>query len=138
MNHSAQLPPVYISPSDFERLHNIGQTGMKASPAAAELLLRELDRATLARHGTQKAVGIGTPVLFRDESTGRERKVQVVFPNEADPMAGKISILTPIGAALIGLTKGHKMAWLDGRGNRRELRVLEVDAEIEPAGYINV
>lgn len=138
MKQFTELPPVYIAPSDYERLHNLGLAALRTAPNAAELLLQELDRATIARHGTQKSVGIGTPVLFRDENSGREREVRVVYPNDADPMSGRISILTPIGAALIGLTKGNTMAWLDERGNRRALKVLHVEEDIEPVGYMDV
>jgi len=79
---------------------------------------------------------MGSLVRYRDDFTRRIREVRVVYPRDADPAAGRISVLTPVGAALIGLSAGQSMGWRDRRGYVKTLTVLEVQHDIEPAGYL--
>jgi regulator of nucleoside diphosphate kinase len=65
---------------------------------------------------------------------GRERRVELVFPGEADIGAGKISILTPIGTALIGLSEGQSIAWTARDGSERHLTVLKVEGPVDSDG----
>jgi regulator of nucleoside diphosphate kinase len=51
----------------------------------------------------------------------------LVFPGQADIAAGKISILTPIGAALIGLSQGQSIDWKTRDGRSRQLTILSVE-----------
>ena len=69
-----------------------------------------------AGHGV---VEIGEAVVYRDQNTGRTRRVRVVEPSQVDPERGRISIASPVGAALMGLRVGQKGEWEDRRGNRR-------------------
>ena len=69
---------------------------------------------------------MGSQVRFRDETTGLAREVQLVYPQQADSAAGRISILTPVGTALIGLSEGQSMTWSDRSGKAKRLTVLEV------------
>ena len=71
-------------------------------------------------------VAIGRAVTYRDESTGQEKTVAPVFPEDADIARGRISILTPIGVALIGLAEGASLHWDTRDGKRRVLTVLHV------------
>jgi regulator of nucleoside diphosphate kinase len=70
---------------------------------------------------------MGSEAEFRDDATGQVRRVTLVYPQEADLEAGKISVLTPIGAALIGLSAGQSIEWHTLRGERRSLTVLRVN-----------
>ena len=65
-------------------------------------------------------------VTFRDESTGQVRTVTLVYPHEADLAAGKVSVLTPIGAALIGVGEGCSIRWHTRTGETKTLTVMEV------------
>ena len=69
---------------------------------------------------------LGSEVSYLDESTNLVRRVRLVMPGEADVEDGKVSILTPIGAGLIGLRTGQSIDWpgLDGRS--RVLTILDV------------
>ena len=69
---------------------------------------------------------MGSRVDFRDNSTGRTQSVTLVYPGEAHIEQGKVSILTPIGAALIGLSEGQSINWATWTGETRRLTVLEV------------
>lgn len=69
---------------------------------------------------------MGADVTFRDDVTGKTRRVTLVYPHEADIDANKISVLTPIGAALIGLSVSQSIEWQTQTGHWRSLTVLDV------------
>lgn len=69
---------------------------------------------------------MGCFVEYRDEETGQERLVQLVYPIEADPIVGRISVLTPVGAALIGLSEGQSIELPSRRGGSKTLTILRV------------
>ena len=69
---------------------------------------------------------MNSEVAFRDETTGKVRKVTLVYPEDADISEGKVSVLTPIGTALIGLQNGHSITWKTASGEVRQLTVLSV------------
>ena len=77
------------------------------------MLADELDRAMIASPGTIRPdiVTMHSEVEYQDEVTGDVRRTTVVYPGEEDADAGRISVLTPIGAALIGLSEGQSMEW---------------------------
>jgi regulator of nucleoside diphosphate kinase len=132
------LPEITLSVSDFARLQNVAAGAMSSAPDIASFLQRELDRANVVpRDRTPSAVKMGSLVRFRDDFSGRIRQVRVAYPADADPAAGHISVLTPVGAALIGLSAGQTMGWRDRQGRAKTLTVLEVQHEIEAAGYLN-
>ena len=120
-------PAIFIPAMDYDRLLAMAEGAAKRDPGAANLLMRELDRASTKAPGPEEyIVRMQSHVRFRDESTGRIREVQLVYPERADSAAGRISILTPVGAALIGLSKGQSMKWNDRSGKRKCLTVLDV------------
>ena len=90
--------------------------------------MQEVARATVLPSAEMPGdvINIGSQVRFRDEVTGREQTVSIVLPPEADIAAGRVSVLTPIGAALIGLRTGAKIGWETRDGEERRLTVLEV------------
>lgn len=141
-NTRRRRPPIIIGDEDHERLTRLASGAPAALADAAEELLGELDRARI-KPQSQLAAGVvrmGSHVTFRPAS-GQARTVQLVFPGEADIAEGRISILTPIGAALIGLAEGQSIGWDDRSGRSHELTVLSVrqpdtaeDQVLQPAG----
>jgi regulator of nucleoside diphosphate kinase len=71
---------------------------------------------------------MGSIVRFRDDTTAQTREVTLVYPDRADIAAGRVSVLTPIGAALIGLSEGQTINWQTPAGDWRPLTVLSVSA----------
>lgn len=124
----AELPPVAMSLSDTERLSKLAAAAADRFPATAEFLAREIERAEivpdhqLSRH----VVRMGSRVRFRDDVTMQEREVTLVYPDTADVAEGKISVLTPIGAALVGISVSQSIEFRTPAGGRRSLTVLEV------------
>jgi regulator of nucleoside diphosphate kinase len=124
---------IFIPPMDYDRLLAMAEGAVKRDPDVANLLMRELDRASTKAPGPEEdIVRMQSHVRFRDESNGRIREVQLVYPERADPAAGRISILTPVGTALIGMSKGQSTKWKDRSGNRKCLTVLDVRNASEP------
>ncbi len=65
-------------------------------------------------------------VRYRDERAGVCRQIQVVYPGDADVEQGKVSVLAPVGAALLGLALGQAIDWEFPDGQTRRLRVEEI------------
>ncbi len=100
---------------------------MTENPEISEELLDELDRAKVVadRSIAAEVVQMGSTVTYR-ASTNDTKTVKLVFPGEADISEGKISILTPIGTALIGLSIGQSISWTARNGRRHELTIQDV------------
>jgi RNA polymerase sigma-70 factor (ECF subfamily) len=112
--------PVLITPEDRARL-------VRLKPHAA--LLREIDRATVislqdARDGA--VVTMNTQVVYTDETRGERHHINVVFPQEAGGCACCVSILAPIGTALIGLSPEQSIEWDFPDGSHHRLHVEQV------------
>jgi regulator of nucleoside diphosphate kinase len=101
---------------------------MHHMPEVAITLADELDRAHVLKTGRHPldVVCMGCEVEFRDDSTGKVQKVTLVYPGDADIAQGRISVLTPIGAALIGLRAGSAITWETRVGDLKRLTVLRV------------
>ena len=63
---------------------------------------------------------------YVDQRIGTQREIELVYPDESDPAMGKISVLTPVGSALIGLRVGQEIAWEFPDGSMRCLKVASV------------
>jgi regulator of nucleoside diphosphate kinase len=100
----------------------------KSETAASTLLYDEVDSATVVADDDVPGdvVTMGSIVTFRDIDTGRESTVTLAYPAEADASRGRISILAPVGAALIGLRVGERIAWPVPNGKDRHLEVVRV------------
>jgi regulator of nucleoside diphosphate kinase len=104
-----QKPPIVLSADDYERLSGLAYVAMNRMPSLAAALTEELERARVLPKGSQPQhiVCMNSEVEFRNESSGRIQKVTLVYPGEADISEGKVSVLTPVGTALIGLGRDN-------------------------------
>ena len=129
---SARRPKVVIGETSLERLEALAEAAYARTPALADLLLDELGRARIVpdRKLPGTVVTIGRRVSYRDETTGEEKTVTPVFPEDADIAVGKVSVMTPIGIALIGLAEGARFTWQTRSGETRDLTILSV---VDPA-----
>ena len=129
MTDFARLPPITLTRADHDRLERLAHAGRARFPQTADYLAREVERARILEpdHDGRNFVRMGSWVEFRDDSTGQVRQVTLVYPDQADIAAGKISVLTPIGAALIGLSQNQSIKWQAPAGSWRSLTVLSVD-----------
>jgi regulator of nucleoside diphosphate kinase len=127
-------PIITLTASDHERLSGLVRAAMNNMPDVASGLADEIDRAHVIANGAHPvdAVSMGSEVKFRDETSGKIQKVFLVYPGQADISKDKISVLTPIGTALIGLRVGSSITWETRTGELKRLTVLEVH-ETQPA-----
>ncbi|MGE0764845.1 MAG: nucleoside diphosphate kinase regulator [Hyphomicrobiaceae bacterium] len=126
-NDTEVLPVLVVSKVDYDALTGLAGAVEERLPEVARVLQSEMDRAHVVAPDAVPAdvVRMGSTVEFRPDN-GRQRTVTLVFPGDADIAEGRISILTPIGAALIGLSAGQSMAWTARDGRRQRLTVLQV------------
>lgn len=125
-----ELPPIAITRGDADKLARLADNAKGPFALAGDFLAREIDRAEIIDE-FQRLPGLvtmGSRVTFRDDVTAQVRTVTLVYPHEADVAEAKISVLTPIGAALIGLSVNQSIEWDTVSGGRRSLTVLAVDA----------
>jgi len=122
-------PAVIMTRSDRERLWRLAESYTTRNPDVADVLMAEIERARLVDDARIPAdvVRMGSTLRFTSD-LGEDRRVTLVFPGEADIAAGKISILTPIGAALIGLSTGQSIDWTARDGRVHRLTVESVEA----------
>lgn len=125
---ASEKPSLTLLDSEADILADLALACVHKSPVAARLLLQELDRASTASAGElpDDVVTMGSLVVFRDEMTGETHSVQLVYPKDADMEAHRLSILTPIGAALIGMKRGSAIDWPNRRGVTRRLTIADV------------
>ncbi len=132
-------PRITLTAADHENLSVLANAAAHTMPEVAAELTDELDRAHVLPKGRQPAdtVCMGCTVEFCDDMTGPVQPVTLVYPNEADISKGRISVLTPIGAALIGLPVGKSIDWTTRTGDSKRLTVQQVrgpaTAELQPA-----
>ncbi|HEX2803538.1 MAG TPA: GreA/GreB family elongation factor [Sphingomicrobium sp.] len=121
-------PQIHLLASESDLVADLALQTEHRQPLIAAMLLGEIERAELHDLDTlpDDAIRLGSDVSFVDEKTGQLRKVQLVLPAEANIAEDRISILTPMGAALYGLTTGDTIDWPDLDGNHRRIRIARV------------
>lgn len=117
------LENLILTDNDFVRL-----MALQPNPE----LRAELERAVVVPPSVipREVVTMHSWVRYVDETSGHRREIQIVYPAEADVTQGKISVLAPVGAALVGLAVGQAIEWNFPGGTRR-LRVEAVISQPE-------
>lgn len=117
--------PIAIKTGDYNRLMTLVEN---ADSAAAQALEQELARAEIVPDAAfpPTVVAMDSRVTFVDLDTGDTTTVTLVYPRNADVAAMKISILSPVGSALIGLSIGGIIHWPLPGGKVRNLQVTGV------------
>lgn len=121
-------PPIRMIDTEADQLANLAIDFEERNPQVSQLLLGEIERATIqtAANIPIDVVTMNASVEFRDDAHDKDYNFQLVYPKEADIAAGRISILTPVGAGLIGLRQGQSILWPDRDGKKRALTIVKV------------
>jgi regulator of nucleoside diphosphate kinase len=127
-----KTPPITITTRDLQRL---SQLITSHETSATEQLDIELARAEVVseREVASDVVTMNSDVLYEDSTTGAQRQIRIVYPKDADADRGWVSILAPLGSALLGLRVGQTIDWQVPNGTRH-LRVLGVPYQPEANG----
>ena len=127
------LPGILLSRADFDALDRL--VGDLPGSGPAGLLQQELDRAEVCDDADmpRDVVGLNRWLHYADDRHPEVRRVQLVLPPEADIDAGRVSILSYVGAGLIGLKEGQSITWPDPSGAVRKLTLVKVEDEAASA-----
>ncbi|WP_274426510.1 nucleoside diphosphate kinase regulator [Chelativorans sp. YIM 93263] len=133
-NKTARKPKIVISRSDHDRLLGLADVIEDREPALADVLITELERARIVEDSKlpENVVRMGSTITYTADD-GEPQTATLVFPGDADIAAGKISITTPFGTALIGLSPGQSIDWMARNGKTHRLTVTEVHQPAEHA-----
>lgn len=114
-----QAHDLFMTNDDFSRV-------MALSPDPQ--LRKELDRAIVVSRNAiaSNVVTMYSQLRYRDERSGECLQIELVFPEDADADQRKVSVLAPVGAALLGIAVGQAIDWVFPDGQVRRLRVEEI------------
>lgn len=124
-----RLPAITVARSEHARLSNLADLLAARDPHAAEQLAAELDRARIVDDAriAPGVVRMDSIAEFRIDDEAPQT-ARLVFPRDADISSQRISVLTPVGAALLGLSAGQSIPWSSRDGRLRRLSVIAVHA----------
>ena len=123
---------IIVTDTDLERLMSVVDQNDTSASAALEA---ELQRATVVKPGVvpPDVVTMDSEVVYEDIDTRTQRQVRLVYPKDADASRGRVSVLAPIGSALLGLRVGQSIEWVVPNGRKR-IRVVEIRYQPEASG----
>jgi regulator of nucleoside diphosphate kinase len=130
---------IWLTAQDYNRLKHLladltrQSRGMQAGVETLEEIL-DLARVVHQQKVPGNVVTMNSRVLFEDVSTGEEGTVTVVYPAEADASGGRISVLSPVGAALLGEAEGAEVELPLPHGQTRRIRINSVLYQPEAQG----
>ena len=121
-------PPIHLLASESDLIGGLALQAEHRHPVVAAMLIEEIERAELHDPKSMPAghVRLNSKVTFLDRKTQRVREVELVLPAAANVAEGRLSILTPMGAALYGLAEGHTIDWPDLYGDLRQIEIIRV------------
>lgn len=123
-------PKLMMTESDFQK---ISALVMSTQTEISEMLEEELGRAAVVPSDQlpKDVVTMNSTVSFSDLDSGKKSVVTLVYPHEANIEENKVSILAPVGAALIGLRVGQIINWPLPQGKERRIKVESVLSQPE-------
>lgn len=122
-------PAITLAKADHAKLNSLALASLERLPDLADRLLEELERAKVVADDKlpEGIARMGSRITYRTND-GAEQTVTLVYPAEADISMGRVSVMTPIGTALIGLKAGQSITWRDRADKRHKLTVETVTA----------
>ncbi|MCC6532313.1 MAG: nucleoside diphosphate kinase regulator [Burkholderiales bacterium] len=134
---------IVLTEQDFKRLKQLlaqlarQARGMQAGLETLESIL-DFARVVQREEVPVNVVTMNSRVMFEDVQTRENGTVTVVYPADADPSRRKISILSPVGAALIGEATGAEVELPLPHGQTRRIRILDVLYQPEAEGDLEL
>ena len=131
--------PITLSRLDVERIEGLLDTpALRDSPVATRLRA-EFDRADIVEPTDMPhdVVSMNSSADCVDESNGKHHTLTLVYPKDADADAGRVSVLAPVGSALLGLRVGHNIDWPGQSGKTHRLKITAIHYQPEAAGDLH-
>jgi regulator of nucleoside diphosphate kinase len=130
---------IWLTAQDYNRLRHLlaeltrQARGMRAGLEALEEIL-DLARVVHPEKVPGNVVTMNSRVLYEDVQTRERGTVTIVYPADADSTSGRISVLSPVGAALLGESEGHEVELPLPHGHTRRIRINDVLYQPEAQG----
>ncbi len=136
---SSVAPPITVSSRDLARLEAMLDSPALSRHPAAIALGNELARATIVppERIPEGVVTMNSRVECEDERNGEHHSLTLVYPQDADVERGRVSVLAPVGSALLGLSVGQSIDWQAPGGRELRLRVSAIHYQPEAAGDLH-
>ena len=134
-----QQPPILISTRDLARLEQLLETQPAAACAGLEALEAELSRAEIVSPEQMPAdvVTMNATVCFQLAGASQPFTLTLVYPDEMDNSQDRLSILAPVGSALLGLRKGDTIRWPGPGGKPLDVTIVDILPEREAPKQAN-
>lgn len=136
LTSKANTPEIRITRSNREQLEQLlADHSPIRSWRAVEVLVRELTRASIVDDDAapKNVVTMRSQVTFRQEDSATIETVTLVYPGEADAYEDALSVFTPLGAALLGLSEGQSISYPGPLRRMTTITVLEIHYQPETA-----
>jgi len=132
-------PPLLVSSLDYERLLDLIERLPDPAQPSISALQTELDRAQVVEPEAlpPEVVSMNSRVSFVIEPDGKRFEMTLVYPRDIDGSPDRISVLAPVGAALLGLSVGQTIEWPVPGGRAIHVRILAVTYQPERAGELH-
>ena len=132
-------PDLVVSSSDYDRLDAVISGLPREQAAAGAALAAELARASVVAPSELPAdrVSMHSTVRFISEHEGEPVRLTLVYPREVGTAPDQVSVLAPVGTALLGLQVGSSIDWPLPGGELTRVRILGIDYQPEAAGELH-
>ncbi|AKH64139.1 MULTISPECIES: nucleoside diphosphate kinase regulator [Photorhabdus] len=132
-------PAIIINELDAERLDSLLEQPAFADTSIADALNEELDRAEIVPPAEipSDIVTMNSRVRFLDLTSSEERVRTLVYPASLQDSSDQLSVMAPLGAALLGLRIGDEISWKLPNGEETRVKVLELLYQPEAAGELH-
>ncbi|WP_105901083.1 nucleoside diphosphate kinase regulator [Vibrio gangliei] len=129
-------PEIMISSLDLDRLYDLLESIPRGSVPGVTELEKELKRAVVVEPNEIPAtiVTMNSTVQFRVESTNKDFELTLVYPKDVDGDGKTISILAPVGSALLGLSVGDEIEWPKPGGGNLIVKIMKITYQPERMG----
>lgn len=137
MNSTA--PQITVSSLDLERIEALLEQPQFRTGAGVEALRSELKRANVLEPAEMPGdiVTMNSTALVSDEATGEQRELSLVYPRDADGASNKVSVLAPVGMAMLGMRVGQVIDWKVPGGRELRLRITAISFQPEASGQLH-
>ena len=123
---------------DHVRLLNLLRRDTRGDgfPAQRRAMMDLLDTSTLvpSREVAPDIVTMYSQVLLQDLQTGQQQTLTLCYPADAQPAGGFVSVLSPVGCALLGLTVGSVARWSTPTGGEKAAEIMVIQFQPESSG----
>jgi regulator of nucleoside diphosphate kinase len=139
MNDVMLKSSTMVTAADYERLSELIEVTRLSMPDLSSYLERELERAKIVPQADPARVQMGSSVRFHDHGSDKIHDIRLVYPADASMAKGWLSVLTPVGSALLGRRAGSSALCRNLAGKARPLTVMSVqppDAAAVDAGSV--